>query len=307
MLTSFFGKSKPVIGVVLAVLMIVFFVIANFRDWFLDLQFSVLFEKLLVLLAFVLSLYILNFIAKKNELTRRSAYKILFFALFTTSFYSLMENTQVILANLFLLLSLRRIISLKTKKEMQKKIFDATFWICIASLFYFWSILFLFVVFIGIFYYLPQIKNWLIPSVVFFGVAILTLTFHLLMYNKLYGFWDWIETSNFDFTQYQQLKILVPLSIILAVLIWTLPGFMRLIQKASISMRPSLTLILVALIGAVFVAIFAPTKDGSELIFFFVPLSIIASNYFERKKDKIFKEILLVILILMPFVVPFLG
>jgi hypothetical protein len=52
------------------------------------------------------------------------------------------------------------------------------------------------------------------------------------------------------------------------------------------------------------VAILSPVKNGSEFIFFFVPLSIITSNYFESKRERIFKEILLIGLVLMPFLIP---
>ncbi len=142
MLTSFFGKSKPGNGMLIALFMSVFFLMANFQELFLDFQFIKFLEKCAVFLAYLISAYVLNFIAKKNELTRRSAYKILLFAIFTASFWKLLENTQVIFANLLVLFALRRIISLRTKKVMQKKVFDATFWICLASIFYFWSILF---------------------------------------------------------------------------------------------------------------------------------------------------------------------
>ncbi|MBO2543516.1 DUF6427 family protein [Salegentibacter agarivorans] len=305
MLTSFFGKSKPVNGVAITVFLIIFFIIANFREWFLDFNLLFFLEKLAVLLSLILSVFTLNFIAKKNELTQRSAYKILFFVIFTASFFALLRNHQVIFANLLVLLAFRRIISLKSKKVMQKKVFDATFWICIASLFYFWSILFLVVVYAGILYYLPKPKNWLIPPIAALAVALLTLGFHIIAYDQFYTFSQWFEWSNFDYSNYQNLEILIPVSIILTLALWTLVQFFAVVSKASVSMKPSLNLVLLSLLTAVAVAIFAPTKDGSELIFFFVPLSIITSIYFDQREDKVFREVLLVLLILMPLCIPF--
>ena len=305
MLTSFFGKSKPVNGVAITVFLIIFFIIANFREWFLDFNLLFFLEKLAVLLSLILSVFTLNFIAKKNELTQRSAYKILFFVIFTASFFALLRNHQVIFANLLVLLAFRRIISLKSKKVMQKKVFDATFWICIASLFYFWSILFLVVVYAGILYYLPKPKNWLIPPIAALAVALLTLGFHIIAYDQFYTFSQWFEWSNFDYSNYQNLEILIPVSIILTLALWTLVQFFAVVSKASVSMKPSLNLVLLSLLTAVAVAIFAPTKDASELIFFFVPLSIITSIYFDQREDKVFREVLLVLLILMPLCIPF--
>ncbi len=285
--------------------MSVFFLLANFEELFLSFSFPEFIEKLAVLLAYLISAYVLNFIAKKNDLTQRSAYKFLLFALFTASFWKLLENTQVIFANLCVLFALRRIISLRTKKVMQKKVFDAAFWICVASIFYFWSILFLVVVYMGIFYYLPKFKNFLVPLVAFVTVAILNFTFNLVAYEELYGFWRWFQASNFDFSTYGSVKVLIPISIILALLVWTFANYFSLAQKAGISMRIPLNMIMISLIIAILLAVFASTKNGSELIFFFVPLSIIATTFFEQKKDRIFREVLLAILILMPIVVAF--
>mgnify|MGYP001369611580 CR=1 FL=1 len=189
-------------------------------------------------------------------------------------------------------------------KVTQKKIFDATFWICIASLFYFWSILFLVVVYAGILYYLPKLKNWLIPPIAVLAVAALTQSFHIITYDQFYTFSEWFQWNYFDYSNYQNPKILIPLSIILALTFWTLVKFFAVVNKASVSMKPSLNLVLLSLLTAVAVAVFAPTKDGSELIFFFVPLSIIASIYFDQKSDKLFREVLLAFLILMPLSIP---
>jgi hypothetical protein len=223
---------------------------------------------------------------------------------FSASFFTLLRNHQVIFANLCVLFAFRRIISLKSKKVMQKKVFDATFWICIASLFYFWSILFLVVVYAGILYYLPKPKNWLIPPIAALAVAALTLSFHIIAYDQFYTFSQWFEWSNFDYSNYQNLKILIPISIILALTLWTLVQFFAVVGKASVSMKPSLNLVLLSFLTAIAVAVFAPFKDGSELVFFFVPLSIITSIYFDQKQDKVFREVLLVLLILMPVCIP---
>jgi hypothetical protein len=307
MLTSFFSKSKPFNLAVIILLMSLFYIGANISDWDDGFDILELLEKIGVLLLLVLSLLVLNFIAKKNELTKRSAYKTLLFAIFSISFISLLQNESVIITNLCVLFGLRRIISLKSNISVQKKIFDASFWISIASLYHFWSVLFFIIVFFAVLNLASTFKNWLIPFVAFLAVGMLTLSFHFLAYDELYTFSSWYQTSNFDFSNYGELRLLIPLSIILGLLIWTLFQYFTAIQKASITRRPILSMILFSLLVAAAVAIFSPTKNGSELIFFFVPLSIIASNYFDGKKDRIFKEIILVTLLLMPVIVAILA
>ena len=305
MLTSFFSKSKPINLTVIILLLVIFFVGVNLTEWETGFSMIELFQRIGVLLLLVLSLLVLNFIAKKNELTKRSAYKTLLFAIFIISFSSLLKNEAVIISNLCILFALRRVVSLKSNKFVQKKIFDATFWVGIATLYNFWSALFFLLIFFAILNFASTFKNWLVPFVAFAAVAMLTVTFHLMAYDEIYTLNDWYQTSNFDFTAYSQPKLLIPLSIILGLLLWTLVQYFSAMQKASVTRRPVLSMILFSLVIAAAVAIFAPTKNGSELIFFFVPLSIIASNYFDSKKDKIFKEILLATLILMPFLLVF--
>ncbi|MDR5591387.1 DUF6427 family protein [Christiangramia sp. SM2212] len=305
MLTSFFSKSKPINLSVIILLLTIFYIGASFTDWENGFDWLEFFEKTGVFLLLVLSVLILNFIAKKNELTKRSAYKTLLFTVFCISFSSLLQNESAIIANLCVLFAMRRIVSLRSHKFVQKKIFDATFWISIATLYHFWSALFFLIIFFAILNFASSFKNWLIPFVAFAAVVSLTVCFHLVVYDEFYTLINWFQASNFDFSKYGDLKLLIPLSIILGLLIWTLFQYFSSIQKASITRRPVLSMILFSLVVSAAVALFSPTKNGSELIFFFVPLSIIASNYFDSKKDKIFKEIILVTLILMPFIVAF--
>lgn len=305
MLTSFFSKSKPVILLTVILFMTVFYILANLKPVFQEFEMYTLFTKFGVLMSFLVSAMALDFIAKKNELTKRSGFKILIFAVCSVSFWAILKDNQIIVANLCILLSLRRVISLKSRKDIALKIFDATFWICIASLFYFWSILFIFIVYCGIlFHAINYFKNWLIPLVAIFIVFILVTAFHLLFNDAFYTWAVWFQESSFKFENYQDLSVLIPLSIILALTFWTLSYYFKLFQRAGIRSRPTYMLVFITLIISVFVAILSPVKNGSELLFFFVPFSIIASNYFDSKKEKGFKEVLLVALILMPILLP---
>ncbi|WP_417884632.1 DUF6427 family protein [Zunongwangia sp.] len=300
MLTSFFAKSKPINILFIIILLSVFFVTANFGNLFSPFQPFVFTKIIGVYLVLLFGIFMLNFIAKKNELTKRSAYKILLFSVFCASFSSLLRDYNCIVSASLVLLALRRVISLKSQIAVQKKLFDASFWIAIASLFYFWSFIFILVVFGGILIYAPKPKYWLIPIVSASSVAILYNTVYLMFKDQFYTLNDWYQPFNFDFSQYQSLELLVPVSIILALMLWWLVYYFSLIQKAGVSLRPSLNLILFTLVLGILIGFLAPSKNGSELIFFFIPLSIIGSNYFDNVQDKLFREILLLIILVMP-------
>lgn len=307
MFTSFFSKSTPVIFLAVIVFLTFFFLIANAGAIFSSWNLVTISTKIGVLICFLISVWVLDFIARKNELTNTSAFKIVIFTVFSVSFFAILRDNQVIIANLFILLSLRRVISLKSHKDIQKKIFDATLWVCVASLFYFWSILFLIVVYSGILLHTGgYFKNWLIPPVAIFCVILLVSAFHIVVHGHFYSIGSWFQQSSFDFTSYRDLKLLIPLSMILALTFWTLFYYLGLIQKASINARPTYSLVLLTLGVSLAVTVLSPVKTGGELIFFFVPLSIIISNYFENKKDRTFKEILLISLLIMPLVIPLL-
>ena len=306
MLTSFFSKSKPVNLSLIITFLTVFYLAINILHWQEGTSEWVILQKAAVLIALIFSVLLLNFIAKKNELTKRSAYKTLLFTIFVVSFSWLLRNDSVIVANLFVLFAARRLVSLRSRKFVKKKILDASFWIFIASLYDFWAVLFIILVFVAIVNFASTIKNWLIPMVAFLGVALLVNSFHIIVYDSWYTLTDWFQVTNFDFSNYQDIKILTPLSILLALLLWTTFYYLNTIQKASVSRRATLSIIIIYLCVAVAAAVMSPFKNGSELIYFFVPLSIIASNYLDSRKDLIFKEILLAALIIMPIIVLFL-
>lgn len=66
------------------------------------------------------------------------------------------------------------------------------------------------------------------------------------------------------------------------------------------SYRPSFTLVILAAILGLLIVVVSPSKDGSEFIFMFAPLSIIITNYLEVVTEKWFKETLLWVFVLTP-------
>ncbi len=300
MLTSFFSKSRPISFVFVALYMLVFFLFANSSELF-KADFLLILQKTGILLVFLMSVFILNFVSKRNELTSRNAYKTVLFAAFSGMFLTALANDAAIVANFLVLLALRRIVSLRSQRESVKKIFDATLWIGIASIFYFWSILFLFLLYFGILVHEGyRFKNWLIPLVALITLFSIVTSIDLLLTDTFYTFSDWFASSHFDFTIYREPVILIPLALLLALSLWAGFFYLGVIQKASAANKTSLFIILLFTLLSLVVAFFAPTKNSSELIFFFAPLAIIVTNYFQISDDKWFREILLWVVLLLP-------
>lgn len=302
MLTSLFGNSKPINFIVVAIYITVFYFLTGFQDMEGSGYLYVL-QELGILLVLLFSMILLNFIAKRNELTGRNSYKIILFAAFSFMILGLSHNSNIILSNLFVLLALRRIISLRSQRSTAKKIFDSTLWICIASLFYFWAILFLSLVFFGVLVFVRQnYKNWLIPLVSTLTVFVLVNCVNLLISNEFFLLSQWFEESNYDFSSYQDPRILIPVAFLIALTLWCTFFYFGAVERTSANLKASLILIFLALVIGYLIAFFAPTKNSSEFAFLLAPLAIVVTNYLQIARDKWFREILLLIIILLPAV-----
>ena len=216
-------------------------------------------------------------------------------------------NSKLLTANLFILLALRRLISLKSNKEIKKKLFDASFWICVATLFYFWSILFYILIIAGlILHRIVDIKNWIIPVVGVATVAIIGIAYMILTGHDFVDYFKNQIAISFDFSPLNSSRIIVSSTLIFSYGIWSLLHVIRYLKTKSKKSRPSFILIGLAVIIGLLIIGVAPNKNGSEFLFLFAPLSIIITNYLEAMSEKWFKEILLYGLIISPIIILFL-
>ena len=245
------------------------------------------------------SLFVLDFFVSKNNLTKRNSYKILMFGLFVAVLPESLGNSKLLIANLFILLALRRIISLRSRKEIKKKLFDAAFWISLATLLFFWASLFYILIFLALFLHsIEDIKNWIIPLIGILCVAIIAASYMIVtgidFEPYLHGFFD----VSFDFTSLNSKRIIIAVTLLLSYGVWASFYFMRSIKQQLKSYRPSFVIVIVSSLIALTIIVVSPYKDGSEFIFLFAPLAIIMSNYLEIIPEKWFKEGLILVLIL---------
>lgn len=291
MITAIFNKSKP-INLVLASLILVFgfFIAQIFQADAIN--GSAIFSKLVMVCIAVLSILIVDFIVKKNALSGQNSFVILFFALFFFYFWGFSENYRLVLANLFVLMALRKIISLKSQLSTTKKIFDAALWICIAALFHFWAILFLVVLYVGITIYASNYyKNWLVPFISFFVVFIIVNAFDLVMNNHFFQFSDTKISMDLQFLNSNyNLSIIMLFFMILLVSLVFLPSRIRLkLQKNKLSY---LILVVTLIIAGILVSI-SPNKSVAMLIFIYFPLAVLFTSFYEKISKPWLQSVLL--------------
>ncbi|WP_411893943.1 DUF6427 family protein [Winogradskyella sp. A2] len=297
MITRVFNKSKPINFIIVLAFVLTVFVITNFNTIFIDIE-GVLFTlSKLILIVFLV--FLVDFIVSKNNLTQGNSYAIMTFGILLAIFPQVWNNIDVLLSNLFIVFALRRIISLSSMKNIKKKLYDASFWIALATLFYFWSILFFAIVIVALIYYSQNdIKNIIIPIVGIATVAVFLLVYNILSYDV------YIRPSNFeryaslDYTAYNSIEFITKLTVLFSSFVWTLVFFFRSLPEKNKKMRPSFFIVAWASIIAILIAIISPLKNGSEFIFFLSPFSIILGNYIEAISEHWFKEIFVGILII---------
>jgi len=305
MITAIFNKSKP-INLVLASLMLVFgFLIVQLQTTE-TLNVSLVFYKIGLLFLAILSALVVDFIVKKNGLSGQNSFVIFFYSLFFFYFWSSNSDFRLVFANLFILLALRKIVSLKSQLEITKKIFDAALWICVASLFHFWSILFLVVLYSGILIYVSNYyRNWLIPLVSAFVVFMIVSGYELVVNNNFFNFSNALVSMD-----YSQLNsdcnwmTGVFFAVILLVSLIFLPSRIRLkLQKNKLSYL----ILIIALIIGVVLFLISPNKSSAMLIFLYFPLAILFTSFFEKITKPIIQTVVLYSMLLVSVILCFIS
>ncbi|MFD2822488.1 DUF6427 family protein [Lacinutrix iliipiscaria] len=303
MITSIFSKSKPINFLIVFVFTCLAFLTVKFKYIQEPVTNTFILEQVITFLGAYFSILLLNFITTKNELTLKNNFEILLFSLFLVLIPESLFSSRIIWANFFILLALRRLISLRSKKNVKTKLFDAALLISVASLFYFWAILFFGLIpIVLLFYSSNNIKHWLIPFLGIVTILVLSISTSIIVYND---YWSLLNTNysiSFDFNSYNSLQFLVGLTLLFSFGAWSTFYYLRSFKKKMRNVRPSFKTVFAALIIAFTIVVVAPSKNGSEFLFLFAPLSIIITNYIEIIKEKWFKEVFFGVLLFTPFI-----
>ena len=303
MITSIFSKSKPINFLIVFSLSVLAMLVAVYKYSVLDLNLVSIPLLAAVFICCFFSALLLDFIVSKNYLSKKGNTEVLLFGIFLLSIPQVFLNWEIVLSNFLVLLALRRIISLRSQNEHIKKLFDAGFLIGLASLFYFWSLLFFILIFVALLFYAESdIKKWITPFLGLAAIAIISISFSIIFNN------DFLTTLNinpkvdFNFNAYNSIQFIAAITMLLSFGLWSSLFYLKEIKNKMKTFRPSYKVIFVACNIASIIVIIAPKKNGSEFLFLFAPLCIIISNYIETIQEKWFKALFVIILLVIPFV-----
>lgn len=294
MLASVFSKSRPINYFIIACTLVLFYFLNLFKDTYWAEYYYLIMQKGFLFLLLAGSLFLTNFITRRNSLSKANSYAMFLFMVFLILISTTLVNTSVIISNFLLLLAFRRLISLQSLITPKEKIFDASFWIFASALFHFWSILFIVLVFISIVFHVSRdFRNWIIPFIAFFAVAILYTAVILIMGWDFLGYLNDEIRVSFDFTYFENIYQNIALAVFSSVaVLFAFTQFVALPNKP-LNMQSSYKKVMVAFLIGVAVYVLSADKNNSFLAFTFAPLAIMGANYLESQDNKWVREIFL--------------
>ncbi len=308
MISSIFGKTKPINYIILLTFLFLFYWFVHFFVFKINFTFETLVLKTMALATLFGCIFLVNFSVKNNKVTENNSFAILYFTLFAIVFPETLIDFKGIFCSFFLLLAMQRLIGVRSLKNIKPKIFDATLWVVVSSLFYDWALLYLILVFATIYIYEPKnLKNWLVPitglvTTFLIGYAVLIMMGNTAFLNVHYNF-----GFNFDKNYFLNLANSSKLVLyILLILVLAVFAFLKL-GKAGLGKIVTMRVIALSFIIGIAVKVLSTSTDEYPVMITFFPAAIFITNYIEAVNKPIFKEILLITSVVMPLLVLLIG
>lgn len=301
MITSVFGKSKPINFILCIGILLVYFVMYLFsRDK--TFEFDMLLLQVPVLLLLIFSLLVMNFIVKKNDLTQQNDFALLFATIFIGLFPSIFENIKIVCIHLLILFAFRRIITLGSLRSVKQKIFDASLFIGVAVLFDSWIVVYFVVIYVGILMYVSNdYRNWFVPIIsliVIVGMYIVYLysTKQNILTNQLFQF---DVKINYSVTNYRRIALHL-----LITLLFSINFVIFFLKYKTYSSQKKISFLLskvLFFIGMAYVLFAKNITYNTELLLLF-PLAIFMANLLENIENKRIGNSLLLLLMIVSFI-----
>ena len=263
--------------------------------------------SLFLLLASVL---LAKFIISKNDLNKKNNYSLVAICFFIGLFMQeIFIFDDILIANIFLLLAIRKIYSIRNPININKKVFDASFWILISSVFYIPTLYFFIILFTALILY----SHFNLKNLVVIISAILSATIFLYLlevissgYINLVDFTtvlffdiptlDYISSFDENILNISwSIKTIVFFSFLIpliVIFIWNM--FIKKNER-----RRTTTLIFLTTILALI--IFISNLNSMAFVFLFFPLIIIFTSCVEQARSKRVKNLVLSIGLLSPY------
>jgi len=298
MLTKFFGKSAPINYLLLAIVLLCGILVFNL----LLLPTAKPPLQIVangILLVFIMLL--LDFVIRKNRLNKSNNYGIYIFALLALMIPQAALRDHVIWSTLFSLLALRRIFSLYSSRNVEKKILDASLWIAIASFFSFYCVLLL-----PLLYYAIVVQSQLrfshlvIPVLGFAATALIFSAIWIILFDEINWYDRLALVPQLDFSNYTDPRMLLTLGVFVLLSIAAVITTLMRLKILNRKVRPFYVVLPLSLFILSLCVLSAVQKDGGEWMLLLPMLAAGSATVVESIAGKAIKEGLLWLLTLCP-------
>jgi hypothetical protein len=306
MLANFFGKSKPVNFIIIIVLFFMYYVLDFIVVKNLEISLEDFSNFLLTFPLFLVLFFLFNFIISKNKLTRDNSYAFLLFVIGLGFLETIILEYSTVIVFLLLFLFFRRVYSLRTLKFVYQKLFDSGLWLgvlCIISPFY---LLYSLLLYAAVFFFLKiSFRTVLIPLLGFSTTLFLYFTYLFWIddVTTFYQLFDAVFNIDFSFyqTSYYEL-FLITFAFFTVVSIVLKTG--KILSVSNKFKRSWVLLLMHLVISIVFISL-VEKKNGTELIAFLIPSTIIIANWVQLIQKKLVINIVLALFLLLSFAIHF--
>ncbi|WP_254712719.1 DUF6427 family protein [Polaribacter sp. R2A056_3_33] len=294
MLANFLEKSKPINFIVYFGLFFCFFIITVFSNLLTD-NFTWLkaMENISFLGLFLIVFFFYNFIVSKNKLTFDHSYAFFIFILTSILFTPKLLELKALLTLIIYLLFLRKIYSLRSYKKLIQKLFDSGFWLGILFILEPFTLFFFILIYASILLRKKVSFHTLLTPIIGFISPLIVYFSYLFWHDSNIEFQQFFAFNNinnvFIYTKDTTLWIFG------TVLLLALSSiFLKSPKALSVnnSFKKSWIVLIINTIIAVVFALMITEKNGTEIVYFLIPASIIIANGFEVIEKMIVKNIL---------------
>jgi len=269
------------------------------------------FPALLSLPLLLLSTFFVNFIISKNTLNKNNNFGIVAICFFIGLLIEDLQSYDLLISNIFLLLAIRRIYSIRTPLNINKKVYDAAFWILMSSIFYTPILLFFILLLITLLLYSHFNLNTIL-IIIFAIISGASFIYFLEIINSGYfSLFEFIKISLFEITtngiyllsfndnsfidfkwSFKIAILLVFLTFFISLYMWN--GFVKTNER-----RRSITLVF--LTTALSLIIVLNNLNSTTFVFLLLPVIVVFTSYLERSKSSIIKNLILSLSLILPY------
>jgi hypothetical protein len=261
---------------------------------------------LIAFILVVLEAFLLNYIVNENEILPKPSYlPALFYIVFMSSDNTLLMIYPLIVANLFILLAIYKLVSSYRKDSAFSNAFDAGILLSIATLFYIPCLVFLPILGIGFILFRPfNWREWLIS---FIGVLVpYTFVFTYYFWNDRSGYFGDVKLFFSGWHQHTALVLsksfYFMFTVSVVILLFSFRKLFVGILDASQKNKKGIILLLWFSVLAMLSIFIAPSVSIRSFSSLAIPVSIFCANYFLKIKKSWWAELLFILLIASVFI-----